>query len=594
MRKMKWQRKLLSLFLVLCIAIQGAGCSSLKKTLQEFQERNVDRESEQQKFEDFIQQLFLEDVQSDSITLHYTLTKPENYGIENFTPTFGSYGADTAREELVTAENHYQTLTGFAYTALTKDQQLVYDILKDYLKPDEDAEAFIYYGEALGCTTGLQAQLPILLAEYHFYRKKDVTDYLALLPQITTYYAQIEQYEKEKSQLGLFMSDRIADRIISQCDDFIKTPEKNVLIASFEEKIEKVPDLTKEEKQEFIKQNKEAVYDYVIPAYESLSKTLTQLKGTGTNTGGICHLENGKKYYEKLAQSTTGSSKSIKEMKRALDTTSKQALIHMDRFSTQDPDIYNKFFDMEFPKKDPNEILKYLEETIQKDFPGLTDVTYGIKYVDESMEDYLSPAFYLTPPIDHSGTNSIYINGSKDNDLTKIFPTLAHEGYPGHLLQNVYFAQKNPSPIRALLNYGGYSEGWATYCENYSYGISEVDDNVASFAKHYNVFSLCLYASIDIGVNYDGWSLEELQDYLTDYGISNASVAQEIFDIVVDDPANYLQYVIGYIEFEELRKTAEKELGDNFNTKEFHTFLLDMGPAPFSVIEQYMEDWMKQ
>lgn len=594
MKKCKWHKKIVSFLLVACISIQGTGCTPLKEKVQEYQERNVDRESEQKKFDNFVEQLFLEDVQSDSITLHYTLTKPENYGIDEFTPTFGSFGAKEAKESIVTAENNYKTLTDFAYTALTKEQQLLYLLLEDYLKPEKDAEDFIYYGEVLGSTTGIQAQLPILLAEYTFYRKKDVSDYLALLPEINTYFSQIETYEKEKSEQGLFMSDTIVSRIISQCEDFIKTPEDNILIVSFKERLEKVPGLTKSEKTDYIKENKEMVYKHVIPAYESLINTLTELKGTGTNTGGICHFKNGKKYYELLAQSTSGSDKSIRQMKKALDSTSGNALIRMNNYITRDAEIYDKFFDMEFPKTNPKEILKYLEEFTQKDFPALTDVTYNVKYVDKSMEEYLSPAFYLTPPLDHSGNNSIYINGNRNNDLSRIFPTLAHEGYPGHLLQNVYFTQQNPNPLRAMLNYGGYSEGWATYCENYSYSICGVDYDLADFAKNYNVFSLCLYASIDIGVNYDGWSLEDLKKYLTDFGITDEAVAQEIFDIVIDDPANYLKYVIGYIEFEELRKKAEKTLGDNFNAKEFHTFLLDMGPAPFYIIEQYLDDWLKE
>ena len=127
----------------------------------------------------------------------------------------------------------------------------------------------------------------------------------------------------------------------------------------------------------------------------------------------------------------------------------------------------------------------------------------------------------------------------------------------------------------------------------YSYDISGLDKNLANFAKQYNILMLCMYAEMDIGVNYDGWSLEELQDYLSDYGVTEKDAAQEVFDIVVDDPANYLQYVIGYIEFADLRSTAEAELGDDFNAKEFHTFLLDIGPASFPVIEKYMDDWME-
>ena len=245
---------------------------------------------------------------------------------------------------------------------------------------------------------------------------------------------------------------------------------------------------------------------------------------------------------------------------------------------------------MKYPKEDPDEIVPYLEQESQEDFPALEDVNYTIKYVDESLEDYVSPAFYLTPPLDNFTENSIYINGSKENGAQNLFPTLAHEGYPGHLLQTVYYEQQKPAPIRALLNYGGYSEGWATYCELYSFSMAGLDKNLADYAKAYEEFNLCMYATIDIGVNYDCWSKTDLVDYLSNYGITDTEVADSIYDIVVDDPGNYLQYVIGYFEMKDLYTKAEKSAGKQFDIKEFHTFLLDVGPAPFSIIEERMED----
>lgn len=74
------------------------------------------------------------------------------------------------------------------------------------------------------------------------------------------------------------------------------------------------------------------------------------------------------------------------------------------------------------------------------------------------MEDYLSPAFYMIPAIDNTSENVIYINNGHITDNLSLFTTLAHEGYPGHLYQNVYYASLHPNPIRCVLNYGGYTE----------------------------------------------------------------------------------------------------------------------------------------
>ena len=584
--KTKWSKQVVSLLCIATISLQTTGCSLFTK-------KTVNPEEEQARFNEYVQNMFIEDVQSDSITLNYTLANPEKYGITDYEPTFGECSVEQSKKDLVETENAYSTLTDFSYDALTEDQQLLYDILDDYLKVDKSDEKFLLYGEPLGSTTGLQAQLPVLLAEYNFYDKEDIDHYLELLTCIGDYFSEVEQYEKAKSEAGLFMSDHNADNIIAQCEEFTRKPDNNYMITLFNDRIDEYEGLTEEEKEDYKKRNKDAIFNHVIPAYNHLTEFLKGLKGTGKNDGGVCHFKDGKEYYEKLAQGITGSDKTISEMKTALTRTITKSAMAMDALTMNDDSIYDAFFKMEFPMTKPKKIIDYLKDEISNDFPKLEPVDCDIKYVHESMEDYLSPAFYLTPALDNYKDNNIYINRGGNNDMSTIFTTLAHEGYPGHLYQNVYFNQQEPEPIRALLNYGGYSEGWATYCEMYSYDISGLDKNLANFAKQYNILMLCMYAEMDIGVNYDGWSLEELQDYLSDYGVTEKDAAQEVFDIVVDDPANYLQYVIGYIEFADLRSTAEAELGDDFNAKEFHTFLLDIGPASFPVIEKYMDDWME-
>lgn len=75
----------------------------------------------------------------------------------------------------------------------------------------------------------------------------------------------------------------------------------------------------------------------------------------------------------------------------------------------------------------------------------------------------------MVPAIDNTKENVIYINQGHIPDDLDFYTTLAHEGYPGHLYQTTYFASTNPAPLRSLLNFGGYTEGWATYSEMMSY-----------------------------------------------------------------------------------------------------------------------------
>lgn len=545
-------------------------------------------------FEAFTYDIFVDEVQCDAISLNYTLVHPENYGITNYTPTFGEFSVEEMQISYADMENYLAALKEFDYNSLTEEQQITYDIFKEYLELELSADDYILYGEALGPNTGLQAQLPILLAEYHFYDKEDVETYLLLLEDLPRYFKQIAAFEVQKSNAGLFMSDKTADSIISQCEKFIASKEDNVLIEVFNDRIETLDFLTAEEKENFKERNKTLVFQSIIPAYELLIEQIEALKGTGTNEGGLCNFPDGKEYYEYLIAATTGSSRSIKEIDELLAEGINTGLENMITAANGDVTVFEKADTAVYPLTNPTEIIEYLKVAIQENYPVLEDVGYSIKYVHKSLEEDLSPAFYLTPPLDDYTDNSIYINSYSQYDMDDIFPTLAHEGYPGHLFQNVYFNQSEPDPLRMLLSFGGYSEGWATYVEMDSYSMMEMDQQVASIIMNNQAATLCMYAQIDLGIHYYGWDMEDTYAYLESFGISSQEATEEIYYTMIAEPANYMKYALGYLEIMELRKQAEEELGSDFSLKEWNTFFLDMGPAQFEVIEKYMEDWLKE
>ena len=580
-------------FLLIFVLITTTACHTSKQA--ENQQTTTTKEDleVQKAFDEFLNNIFISEVKKDSITLNYTLANPANYGITDAPVTFGEYGTDAVKEGYALSENYLKRLNDFDYNALSTAQQQTYTILKNDLELSQSAKDIYLYGEALSPTIGLQAQLPILLAEYNFYTKEDIKTYLKLLPDIERYFGQILSYEQEKSKAGLFMSDTTADAIIKQCKDFIKNPKNNYLIEIFNNRIDNYEGLTEEEKSSFKKENKDAILNHVIPAYQTLMKGLEKLKGTGTNENGLCHYEKGTEYYKYLVADSTGSDKSIEDLEKSLDTAITGCMMKMAALSAKNTNLANEFYDMKFSKTEPKKILSYLQKTIYNDFPELKEeVNCNIKEVHKSLQDHLSPAFYLTPALDKCDENNIYINKNDNYNKNLIFTTIAHEGYPGHLYQNVYFNQQKPNPIRSLLNFSGYSEGWATYCEMYSYSISGLDRDLAEFCMKNTVATLCMYAKVDIGVNYKGWTLDDTKEYLKSFGVTDEDAMKQVHQAMVDEPANYLKYTIGYLEFMELREKAEKKLGDKFNAKNFHQFLLDMGPCQFYVLDEYLDDWI--
>lgn len=577
--KRKYQLFLFMLFLLL---ISTAGCSGKSR-----------KTAPSENFNAFLDRIFTTEVQKDTLTLNYSLANPENYGITNPKITFGHYSKENMEESLVSSENYLSTLKQYDYDSLTEDQKLSYDILKEDLELEAIQGNYLLYSEVLGPTTGIQAQLPVLLAEYNFNRKEDIEDYLELLPQVYDYFKEICSFEKDKSAAGLFMSDEVAESIIDQCREFIQDKENNYLITIFNERVSDYKKLTKAEIKSYKAYNKDAVLHSVIPAYKLLIDTLTQLKGTGINKEGLSHYEKGKEYYEYLIKVNTGSSRTIPDIKNLLENSLSTNMNKLSSIITKNPGVYDKIMSLNYSLTDPGKIIKYLKGAIKNDFPSCPDVNYSIKYVDKSLQDHLSPAMYLVPPLDSYDNNIIYINENPDYDLSQIFTTIAHEGYPGHLYQSVYFRSQNPPAIRNLLSFGGYAEGWATYVEYYSYHLAGFDEDIADFLEANMAANMALYCRIDIGIHYDGWSLSDTAAYLKNY-ITDNNTIKILYNTMIEEPALYPEYGIGYLEFLNLRDVAQKALGDNFILKDFHKFILDIGPAQFDIIQDRMNNWIKQ
>ena len=206
----------------------------------------------------------------------------------------------------------------------------------------------------------------------------------------------------------------------------------------------------------------------------------------------------------------------------------------------------------------------------------------------------MSPAFYLTVPLDRPEDNSIYINNGSTDAFQQLYTTMAHEGYPGHMYQTLYFNSSNTCNLRKLLSFTSYTEGWATYVEYYAYGLDNgLHPDLAQVLRYNSSFTLALYAAMDIYIHYDGWSMEQIGDYLeTIIGISDPEVTAEVYYQIVDNPVNYLEYYVGYMEIMDMREQAEETLGNDFSALEFNRFLLDIGPAPFRVIKPYFNEWL--
>lgn len=551
--------------------------------------------TENGKFEAFTQEVFRNEVSGSSLTLHYSLAHPEKQGIRRKAASLGTIPTDMQNTYKV-CQQYEDKLKAFRYSHLSTENQMTLDSMLLYYHTEKSLGDNYLLQEPLGPSLGIQAQLPVLLAEYAFYEDRDISDYLNLLTTIRPYFQSIIKFEQKKSQAGFFMSDATLDRILAQCSAFIRNPDENYMLDIFRTKISDYGKLSGSEQQTLILTHQNLMKTEVIPAYQELMTGLEALRGTGKNPRGLAYFKGGKSYYLYFLQSQTGTYVPVKEIEKRLSRQLSSEIGIVGNVLRQNPELLTTLNKgISFTEMRPAQILSSLQKKISSDFPPLEDVSFELKTVHDSMKDYLSPAFYLTPPMDTGTPNVIYINPSANYQGLELFTTLAHEGFPGHLYQTVSFERQNPSGIRNLLDTSGFAEGWATYVEPfaYEYAADYILDSSASdlarLAWLNRSINLCMYSLLDIEIHYNGWSQAESASFLKAFGIEDSTVISEIYQYILETPGNYLKYYWGYLSLLDLRTAEQKRLGQDFDIKDFHRRVLKIGGVQFPVLEKYID-----
>ena len=570
----------LSITLVVCSL---SGC---QKTLP-YNDLSSEATSENESFELFTNQLFLEEITANTINLHYCVDNPASVGIEDYDISLGDFSKEARDASSEYLKETLSEVISFNYDMLSLENQLTYDILVDYLNTQINLCKYDLYQEPLGFSSGLQMELPILFSEYKFTCEQDVKDYLEMIALTDEYFDQIIDFEIEKSNHDMFMSADLCQLVVDSCQDFLIDRENHYLISSFDSRLEELG-LSESKKASYKRQNQTILEKQLFPAYEKLIRELNQLKDTGKNNQGICYFDEGKEYYEYLVLSETGCEDTIDVIFRRIENQRMNDLVACSKLQEKNENLIAECSYLEWEMANPEAMLDSLQSSILEEFPAPPDCNYEINYVDPALEEYLAPAFYIVAPIDNYTENVIYINDGYISSDIYAFTTLAHEGYPGHLYQTVMTYTYEYPWVRSIVNYGGYVEGWATYIEMMAYHYAGLKEDVATFLSHNQAATLSLYATSDIGLHYYGWTFEEMKAFWAGFGITNEAVINEITQLILSEPGNYLKYYVGYIEFLELKEYAKDLFGNDYSDKQFHKAILDIGPASFSILEKYL------
>ncbi len=573
----------------LALTLGLSGCTAEIKELPLFQ-------SVSEKFDAFVEELPAQFISNDNYSLNLLFNDPQAYGFEEelyvwpYSDWEDYEGAGQEAEELL-AQLHR-----FNRERLDSSQRLTYDMLEDYLERSQLTNDYYDLDNSyLGSFTGFQAEIPVLLNEFKFNRRSDLDSYFNLLETAEETFLRYAALEKERLEHGAGMSQVTLDAVIGQCEAFA-AEENPFLIESINAKIDGMDFLSPSEKIEMKTRNEFLLKNDFLNAYRTLGEELSKLEGRKEELG-LSSLPDGKAYYEALIRQKTGADLTVEEART-------YAQEHLQKYATEfqellaaDPSLYERFLEADLVFADfttAEENLDYLEQAVQADFPPVASLNYNVIPVPEAMQENFSPAAYVSNPIDAplDTPESIYLNGDYDQSL---FPTMAHEGYPGHMYQSAYFTGLQMPAVRYFMEYTGYTEGWAVYVENHIVRYApENRDLLELWAVNQQAAQmyLCL---MEIGVHEDGWDRARFaQEYRDVFG---AEIPDEVcggmFELILEMPGYYLQYFLTGALFEDCYDRAEESLGEAFSPADYHKMVLDLGSVSFEILERQVDSYIQ-
>mgnify|MGYP005786032101 FL=1 len=574
------------------LALSLAGCSQVKIGY------------EQEKFDAFMQDVFVNTMQSDYTTAHTFLKNPADFGVDmekvpvNLGDRFTQENMEKQREQL---RETNETFREFDRDLLTAEQQDIYDTFDAQIALElqlSDAK-FDYYAPLFESMSGLQFQLPTLFADWEVRSEQDVQDLITLVQDVKPYVASALDYTQKQADMGLLMLD--LDAVADYCSGIVQAGEQSAILSAMSAGIDSL-NLDPERAETYKNELVQAFTDSFIPAFQYICDTMDGLKASGKNhTLGLAQFEHGKEYYELLLRQSIGADQSVQEVREMMETAGRDHLKNLSAILLQNPTALLPLAENNLPETGYDsyqEILDDLRDKIPERFPAVQALNYNIVAINEEIaSDTGVAAYFNIPPLDGTSAKQLRVNpNTGEVSSLSTYSTVAHEGFPGHMYQYAYMYEHVDSDyIKALSNVPAYTEGYAVYAQYEALKELEgIDQALLDAYRENELISYCAIIVCDIGIHYEGWSIEEFTSYLNKQGFSLAGEdAQLQYEQLWANPCAFEPYYVGYEQFRALKEKAQDALGDQFQEKAFNEVILKSGTVPFSVVERNVEAYIK-
>ncbi len=543
-------------------------------------------------FEELDLELFRELVTSSADSYNqYIVSNPAKFGIDPedvergwggdyYTPNSNAEYMDACREVLAELEN-------IDREELTDRNKYAYDAIKRHFESALLFEDYELYDEPLTPMNGLHTSLPLSLVCFNFRKAEDFETYVYLLEDMPRIINQLAQFEQDKADSGLFMTETALDQVLESLRGFAEKGEDCFLISYFDTVAEQAEELGLESESiaELRRRNDEAVLNGILPAYAALAATLEANREKCSEFVGASKVsEEARNYFDLSVQQESGCFDDIDTIINKVADMGDNIFAEMYYAVQSDPSVLDRYGEeITFGSiEDDMEWLEYFTELLYPAAPQ-----HNVKYItipDDIAEDF-SPAAYLTPAFDDYYFNTILINPTADDDSRLL--TLAHEGVPGHMYQFLYFRNmKGLSLSQQVLEPTGCAEGWTVFTEYFV--AANCDDIGWQYCTMMNAESIYgnvfLPAYISLQVNHNRWTVSDVERFLNTSGMGE--YADIFYEYAITMPTYAMSYAVGFAYMYDLYYDENPQ--DISSLKAYFEKLLSFGPTYLDLLAEYM------
>jgi len=520
----------------------------------------------------------------------------------------GLFSKEQFKKEANYAKKQLKQLNKINPKNLSETESISLELLKFKLQDTIDYYDFERFLNPLLSDSGFHTSFPFIVRPFQNYNQvKRYLDQLNAIPDRVNQFLPLlrEGLEKGVSQPRVIFNgyeSSYNDHIVSDFkESYFYTPFNDLPRA-----------LSLSQKDSILTAAEVAITKHVIPQFKVVKTFFEEEYYPKTRSAiGISEIPNGKEYYQNRINYYTTSTQ------YSADAIHQIGLDEVARIKNEMEKIilelefqgsFSEFLDFlrtdpQFYATSPEQLLmiardmaKRADEQLPRFFKTLPRKPYGVAAVPAAIAPKYTTGRYVGTSKNSTDPGYYWVN---TYDLPSrplyVLPSLTvHEAVPGHHLQgslNLELGDSIPQ-FRKNTYLSAYGEGWGLYCEFLAEEMGMYITAYEQFGKlTYEMWRACRLV-VDTGIHAKGWTRDQVIEYMSKNTALSIHEINTETDRYISWPGQALSYKIGELKIRELRTKAEKELGANFDIREFHEVVLEQGTVTLSILEKRINNYI--